>query len=680
MKPPALETRPVAFDQSSLSQSRLAFMRLLTRNRSLVLGLLGMQLIALLIFSWYQANHFALTQDFSAYYQAWYLIAHGQLNPPETAFRVQYFWQDHFSLIMWLLAPLYWIWPHAVTLLWIQDGACVGAEVMVWQIAQILWERAGYSKRLTAVLNLCLVTLLVANPWTYWGTAFDFHPYSLGLLTSVLALYQFVKNRAIWTYVWAALTTLGGDVVATYVLGLAITVFVLGPKGRRYHSFVIAAIGLAFLVIFAVTLKSHSGSVPGHLIASHSPSQSTNVGFLGPYSYIVGSHAPLTVGNLVAGVLFHPGRWLSLLWHRRMNLWANVGPSGFIGLFSPWGLGIPLIAGAQVFLAKAQTFTTDFAQLLPVYALMSLGTVYWLGKILKGRPKIGMVVTGIVVLNTLGWAMIWIPRWPHHWVSVATPVASVLSRVEQTIPKNHEVIASQGIMGRFSNRHWIYPFDYGSLPLKAPITDIILSPYQGTNVLPVNVILSRIAFLSQNPHVTLIKHQDGIWVFQDVRGGQSRLSFPPASAVPGWAMGTATGTPVTTGLVSDWHMAAGYKPGYVTDQAYWRLKPGRYQVSAVVATTGPINIEVWNSTADRLLTRKTISLSSGRVTASLDFENQHQYPSNTFRGWGPFRVTQRSASAYNAIEVRIWSPGDQTVNVYQLSISVLAPKSVKVTH
>ena len=72
-------------------------------------------------------RRFSLTPDFAQYQQAWYLIAHGHLNPYDTMGSFV-FWQNHGEFVMWPLALLYWVWPHGITLLWLQDTAVVGAE------------------------------------------------------------------------------------------------------------------------------------------------------------------------------------------------------------------------------------------------------------------------------------------------------------------------------------------------------------------------------------------------------------------------------------------------------------------------------------------------------------------------------------------------------------------------
>ena len=117
-------TVPVAARGRGAHSAPRPVLRGVRRIGVLVLGL------KLAGFAWWSTllyQHFALTPDFAQYQQAWYLIAHGHLNQYDTVGNFR-FWQNHAEFIMWPLAGLYWVWPHQVTLLWIQDAGVVLAE------------------------------------------------------------------------------------------------------------------------------------------------------------------------------------------------------------------------------------------------------------------------------------------------------------------------------------------------------------------------------------------------------------------------------------------------------------------------------------------------------------------------------------------------------------------------
>ena len=65
------------------------------------------------------------------FHQAWVLIAHGDLNPFNTI--KNSFPSGRTTASSWSgrMAALYWVWPHSVILLWLQDVSVVVAAEAV---------------------------------------------------------------------------------------------------------------------------------------------------------------------------------------------------------------------------------------------------------------------------------------------------------------------------------------------------------------------------------------------------------------------------------------------------------------------------------------------------------------------------------------------------------------------
>ncbi len=119
----------------------------LDRARRLGWVLLGLQLVGMLVFSTVQYGRYALTMDFGAYSQAWWKIAHGQLDPWSSVFNTV-FWKNDAEFLMWPLSLLSHLYPHAVMLLWVQDLAVVATELVVlgW-ILDVIGRRRPGSRR-----------------------------------------------------------------------------------------------------------------------------------------------------------------------------------------------------------------------------------------------------------------------------------------------------------------------------------------------------------------------------------------------------------------------------------------------------------------------------------------------------------------------------------------------------
>ena len=108
----------------------------------IALCLLGVQLVGMLVFTTIQYQRFNLTNDFAGYAQAWTAIAHGHMSPFSSVLTVP-FWRNDFELLMWPLALFYWVYPHAVTLLWLQVFAVVGGELVVLSVGAGRREKAA---------------------------------------------------------------------------------------------------------------------------------------------------------------------------------------------------------------------------------------------------------------------------------------------------------------------------------------------------------------------------------------------------------------------------------------------------------------------------------------------------------------------------------------------------------
>ena len=78
----------------------------------------------------------------------------------------------------------------------------------------------------------------------------------------------------------------------------------------------------------------------------------------------------------------------------------------------------------------------------------------------------------------------WIPKIPGVFLLVNVQTATQLSKVQARIPAGAEVIASQGVIGRFGGRQWLYPYlnefaDGQTIPVDAPIVAFVFVPNQG---------------------------------------------------------------------------------------------------------------------------------------------------------------------------------------------------------
>lgn len=635
----------------------------LRRARIAGLVLLGIQLIALCWWSSILAHRFALTRDFATAEQAIYLIAHGHLNPDSTTIGYA-FWKNHAEFILWPLALLERLWPHPVTLLWIQSAAAVGAEAIAFGwICDIAAHRAKRDQAIIAPIALVAlgIVLLVCNPWIVWGSSFDFHFEALAAVFAVGAARDlFLRRRRVW--VWVILGLLCGDVGASYLGAVGISAAVFGrPYWRRGAA--VAALGFGYLLALGA---AHATKGSG----------ADEYGVL-----VTGGHGPapldISAGTVVKSILTHPGRALSVLWSNHVDIWANLSPSGVIGL-----LWLPVLAPTALVLVEGGlTQSTNFSapgfQSIAIVPLAAVGTVAvcaWFAAGSRRRRRwLFPLVGGVVVANTLAWAIVWIPEAPARWLQVSPGAAAVLKHLEARIGPNDEVVAEQGVEGAFANRASIYNLFNSSA--RVPVTSrkvwLIFAPGEGIEQAPASGIYADLAALSRDPAMHLVVASHGIWAFEWIppRSAQTLTigSSHPASA-PAWAVAGPSGSAVLTGPPSSWYVAGTQQPGYVVNRAYWRKLPGSYRATATLAVSSTANLEIWNATTSQLLQRFSVPGTNGKTTIRTTVRVWRTPAEHLFRGLGPWRI-QVQEPIGDQIEVRVWSPGGaDAVNVYRVGL------------
>ena len=612
-------------------------------------AVLSLELAGFACWSTLLYRHFALMPDFAQYQQAWYLIAHGHLNPYNTEHNF-WFWQGHAEFIMWPLALLYWVFPNGVFLLWLQDIGVVGAELVAFawlcEIAQRY--RPGRDARWLAGAGL---VLLAVNPWSWWAISWDFHFECVAVLFATLLAWD-LANRRRRAWAWAVLLLACGDVADTYVIGLGLGLLI-ASRGSRTRGALMVCLGAGAMLL---------------ITAAHGNYGST----LQAYDYLAapGHNGSLALPGLVMGLAAHPFTVLAEVWSRRLDLWANLGSSGFLGLAFVPLLPLILVVVLSNSLYQGLLFAEPTFQTLPVYILMPVATVGVLGWLTRRHRRFGLFATVLLVAQAIGWSAVWAPQTPQQWLRVPAATAAALSAVEARIPASAAVFASQGVVGRFSSRRNVQPLD-GNLSLRPGQDWFIFAPWAGIETQTTEGAMVFAAELAGDLHATLVTDANGVWAFRwSPPARMSELQVPGgASQLPAWTAPGQAGRAVLSGPPVGWHVMSTGREGYVADRLEWHRPPGQYEASVTLSASGPVNVEVWNDTGRTLLTRRSIPPTNGIQSITLPVDATTDYRSSIFEGWGPFQTKFPSPAVGERVEVRVWSPGGETVNVYNTQLS-----------
>ena len=308
------------------------------------LCLFGVQLVGMLALSTVQYERFNLTNDFAGYLQAWTAIAHAHLNPYDSVFGVP-FWRDDFELLMWPLAPLYWLEPHTITLLWLQDIVVVGGELaaLAWAREALKGREKGQSS--DAWLLALVAALLFLTPWSWYTIGFDFH------FEAFTAAFALMAGREIWAgryrrlAIWVPLTLFSAAAAGgLLVAGLGLAALTNGRKSRRVGVVVMAS-GIGWLALTgAIGAMRFGGGARGIDLGSM-------------YGYLSNNRPqPFGYTDLLDGLVTHAMRAATMVRSHARYVVGYIASAGVIGLYSRLGWMI----AAVVLLPSALNANPDF--------------------------------------------------------------------------------------------------------------------------------------------------------------------------------------------------------------------------------------------------------------------------------------------------------------------------------
>lgn len=615
--------------------------------------LLGLQLACFLTWSAVLYRRFALSFDFAVYHQPWYLIAHGDLDPFSSVARLP-FWRNDAEFAVWPLAPLYWLWPHDVVLLWVQDICVVAAEAVAFTWLCELAERYRPGRDAGWLAGLGIV-LLVANPWIWWAVSFDFHEESLAIPFAVLLAKDLAAGRRrMWAWVLPILAA--GAPTATYVVGIGLGGLLASKRSRAAAGLmVLLGVGYSLLVVL---LHADAGAP----LVRH-------------YGYLV-AHRPvppsLTTGKLAKGIATHPVVVLRAMWDKRVDILANLAPGGLLGIGFPAVLPLTLVVLLANTLSMGYRFAEPIFQALPIYILVPVGTVGVLAWLARRHRWVALLMAGLVAAQVIGWLGVWGSRTADQWLRVSTPAAATLTLVQSRIPSTAEVIASQGVIGRFSGRKYLHELaGPGAKPIQSSDVWFVVTPMAGSELQTTADAMTLIGDLAGNLHAALVAHANGVWAFDwHPPPGKRTVDVPARTAVlPAWASPGVAGRSELAGPVAGWHVTSTGVKGYVTEGLAWQKPVSRYKASVRLSATGPVNVEVWDDTGNALLARRSVPATDGVTSVTLPVAAITAYHARAYAGWGPFRADFVLPPAGQRLEVRVWSPGGETVNVYSASLT-----------
>lgn len=340
---------------------------------------------------------------------------------------------EHFHPILMLLAPLYWPFPRAETLLVVQSMLLAASIIPVFVAAR---RRVGERNGL----------LLAAAYGLFWGiqaaAAFDFHEFAFAPLLVATAILGLETRRSVLLWPAALLLLAVREDLAPLVVAFGLW---LVAQRERGQGLLLAGIGVgAFALIIRVVMPAFS---------DHGVYQ-----FSGAYSAF--GDDPLSIAG---GILRHPGRFVSTLVSppvKLRTLFYWLAPFLFLPLVSPLVLlSVPLVL--ERFLSSSENhWVPAFHYTAPMAPILALAAAQGLARVPERWRSLtagGMLVLCAVLPGKL-------PLW-----RLTSPGYYRLSETERigyralaTIPPEASVVAQDAIASHLSQRDRIFTLRPGA--------------------------------------------------------------------------------------------------------------------------------------------------------------------------------------------------------------------------
>ena len=201
--------------------------------------------------------------------------------------------------------------------------------------------------------------------------------------------------------------------------------------------------------------------------------------------------------TIVAGLVFHPSIAGHVVTSRWGEIYKFVGGAGTIGFFSVFGGLFSLIVLAPSALNSSPAFISDIGGSQNIMAVMAVAVgiamvATWLtrlGERFDRRWRVGFTALALAlaagaVVQTAVLSAHWTPKSGQMFAAVDDATAAELAHVDAQIPASDETVVSQGVVGRFAQRHTYYPYfdvfaDGQTVPLFGHTVYVVLVPRQG---------------------------------------------------------------------------------------------------------------------------------------------------------------------------------------------------------
>ncbi len=395
------------------------------------------------------------TVDLGIFKEALWNTLHGRpLHSPTVGYS---FLGEHFSPILFALAPLYGLFPTSATLLIVQTGAI---SLAAWPIYRLALHH-GLGRRLA---TLVAGSMLVA-PAMQHSMMYDFHMDLLGVPALAWAIHAAERRRHVTLIVSAAVLCAVKEDAFLALLGIAMAAYFGNPRDRKRVPIVVALVATVYCLVAILVLIKRFGPPPGvpeYMAAGGPP---TAYKFARNFRHLTnGSHGPVRtlLGMPIRFALYAvtDARLTSALVLGAPVLLSSLFAGARIFVLVPLGILLlsdnPEIVGMRYHYGAIHHPTT--------YAAAIFGMAAWVARC---HPERRVAMQRALESGVIAATLVMVAMHPGSMASDANTHDSrrVTARVRRTnalaalVPADGRATVTSFGGARFSNRRelWMYP-------------------------------------------------------------------------------------------------------------------------------------------------------------------------------------------------------------------------------
>ena len=393
--------------------------------------------------------------DLGTYDQALWNTVHGNFfGLTSSMVNVNNYFGAHFSPILLIFVPFYFIYATPKWFLFFQVLAVGGSAVPIYLIAK---EKLKSEK-----LGFVILLSYLFYPALHNGLLYDFHELVLAVFFASWALYFLEKKNDKWFIIFASLLAISQEHLPLLVFMMGLYLIFI-KRRKRFGIIVSGASLLYFLLVMTVFIPHFSSTGKPALIYSDSL-YSSRYGWLGS-----------SFSEIIKNIVTHPAIVAKTLlsFERIRYLFILVAPVFSLALFSwEFWLTLPVLA-AYLLSLNAMTFNIFFYHSAIIAPFVFYATIESVRRWFLGNAVLRNFFLGLVLIFSIGSAVIHgvSPLSPNYKISDYLPGrhAKKINEIKKIIPANASLSVQHNLGPHFSERQYLYRF-----PIKKDEAEYIL--------------------------------------------------------------------------------------------------------------------------------------------------------------------------------------------------------------